>query len=127
LRKEQFTLRRERDAKIRDLGGSYYSDDGRAEELKAEAKELDARIEECERRLQRTIAGARRRVRRERAAVVSTEVIEPEENPLVETPVTAEPAVSDGPTSEDGSVPELEAKTERAPEPAAPKSQTRSR
>mgnify|MGYP000029323938 CR=1 FL=1 len=93
LRREQFGLRRERDAKIRELGVSFYAEDGRAEELKAEAKALDTRIEENERRLQRTIAGARRRVRKERAAVVATEVLEPEQNPLVATPAAAdEPA-----------------------------------
>lgn len=120
LRKEQFRLRRERDTKIRELGVAYYGDEPRAEELKAEAKELDRRIEECERSLQRTIAGARRRVRKGRAAVVSTEVIEPEENPL-----TAEPAVADEPISREE--PQSEAKTERAPGPAARKRQTRSR
>jgi hypothetical protein len=92
LRKEQFVLRRERDAKIRELGVAYYEDEPRAEDLKAEAKELDRRIAENERTLQRTIAGARRRVRKERAAVVSTEVIEPEENPLVATPIAPAPA-----------------------------------
>ena len=35
LRKEQFQLRRRRDARIRELGVSFYSDDGRADELKA--------------------------------------------------------------------------------------------
>ena len=30
LRREQFTLRRERDAKIRELGQSVFDDDGRA-------------------------------------------------------------------------------------------------
>lgn len=41
LRKEQFRLRRQRDAKIRELGVSFYSDDGRADEFKAAAKSLD--------------------------------------------------------------------------------------
>ena len=41
LRKEQFRLRRERDAKIRELGVSVFEEDGRADELKASAKELD--------------------------------------------------------------------------------------
>lgn len=77
-RRQQFQLRRERDAKIRELGVSAFAEDGREEELKAAAKELDARIEANERRMQRTIAAARRRVRRERAAVAATEVIEPE-------------------------------------------------
>ena len=78
LRKETFQLRRERDAKIRELGVSVYEDDGRSEELKSAAKELDERIAADERELQRTIAGARRRVRKGRAAVVATEVIKPE-------------------------------------------------
>ena len=77
LRKDQFQLRRERDAKIRELGVSVYEDDGRADELKAAAKELDERIARNERELQRTIAGARRRVRKGRAAAAATEVIEP--------------------------------------------------
>jgi zinc ribbon protein len=76
-RRQQFQLRRERDARIRELGVSAYAEDGRADELKAAAKELDSRIEANERTMQRTIAGARRRVRKERAAVVTTEVIAP--------------------------------------------------
>ena len=112
LRKEQFQLRRERDAKVRALGVSVYEEDGRADELKAAAKELDARIDANEKRLQQTVSGARRRVRRSRAAVVSTEVIEPAENPLVEVD-----AATDEPLSR-----EPEPETERAPE-----AQTRSR
>jgi hypothetical protein len=75
LRKEQFQLRRDRDAKIRELGQSVFDEDGRADELKAAAKDLDERVEASDRELQRTIARARRRVRKERAAVVPTEVI----------------------------------------------------
>jgi hypothetical protein len=77
-RRQRFQLRRERDAKIRELGVSAYAEDGRADELKAAAKELDSRIEANERTIQRTLAGARRRVRKERAAVVGAEVIAPE-------------------------------------------------
>lgn len=80
VRKEQFALRRERDAKIRELGVAAYEDDGRVDELKAAARELDERIERNERELQRTLAAARRRVRKGRAAVVSTEVIKPDES-----------------------------------------------
>lgn len=76
-RRQQFQLRRERDAKIRELGVSTYTEDGRANELKAAAKELDDRIEANERAMQRTIAAARKRVRKERAAVVATEVTKP--------------------------------------------------
>jgi len=90
LRKEQFQLRRERDAKIRELGQSVFDEDGRADELKAAAQELDDRIAANERELQRTIAGARRLVRKGRAAVVSTEVIRPEPVPEAEPEPTAE-------------------------------------
>jgi hypothetical protein len=78
LRKEQFQLRRERDAKIRELGVSVYEEDGRAEELKAAAKDLDERHSRNERELLRTIGSARRRTRKRRAAVVSTEIIQAE-------------------------------------------------
>ena len=79
LRKERLRRRRERDAKIGELGRSVFDEDGRADALKAEAKELDERITAIERELQQTIAGARRRVHKDRAAVVATEVIRPEE------------------------------------------------
>jgi hypothetical protein len=88
LRKEQFQLRRERDARIRELGQSVFEDDGRADELKAAAKELDERIAANERELQRTIVGARRRFRKQRAAVAATEVISPEESDAVEVGAT---------------------------------------
>jgi hypothetical protein len=77
LRKEQFRLRRERDEKIRELGVSVYQEDGRADELKAAARELDDRRTRNEHELQRTIAGARRRTRKRRATVVSTEILPP--------------------------------------------------
>jgi hypothetical protein len=80
LRRQQFQLRRERDGKIRELGVSAYSDDGRMDELKAAAKDLDTRIEANEKTIQRTLSGARRRVRKERATVASTEVIKPGES-----------------------------------------------
>jgi hypothetical protein len=91
LRKETFQLKRERDAKIRELGVSVYEDDGRSDELKAAAKELDERIAANERELERTVAGARRSVRKDRAAVVATEVIKPESD---EVEVDAPEAVS---------------------------------
>lgn len=78
LRKERFQLRRDRDAKIRELGISVYSDDGRADGLKSAAKALDDRMAASDRELQRTVAGARRRTRKGRATVVATEVIKPE-------------------------------------------------
>jgi hypothetical protein len=80
LRKEQFQLRRDRDAKIRELGVSVYEGDGRADDLHAAAKELDERIEANERELQRTVAGARRRVKKGRAAVATTQIIRPEDS-----------------------------------------------
>lgn len=80
LRKEQFQLRRDRDAKIRELGVSVYEEDGRAAQLKTEAKELDERIEANERELQKTVAAARRHVRKERATVVGTEILTREES-----------------------------------------------
>jgi hypothetical protein len=79
LRKEQFRLRRERDAKIRELGVSVFQEDGRADELKASAQELEDRRLRNEREQQRVIASARRGTRKGRAAVVATEVIQPEQ------------------------------------------------
>jgi hypothetical protein len=78
LRREQFQLRRERDARIRELGVSVYAEDGRADELKASAQELDERRLRNEREQQRAIASARRGTRKRHAAVVATEVIQPE-------------------------------------------------
>jgi hypothetical protein len=119
IRKEQFQLRRERDAKVRELGVSFYSDDGRADELKAAAKALDERIAANDLRLQRTVAGARRRTRKERAAVVATEVIAPE--PEADAPAAA-PAEDEPLTraESDGAAPPK-------PKPAAKKRQARSR
>jgi hypothetical protein len=79
LRKEQFRLRRERDAKIRELGVSVYEEDGRADELKASAQELENRRLRNEREQQRAIASARRGTRKRRAAVFATEIIQPEQ------------------------------------------------
>jgi hypothetical protein len=78
LRKEQFALRRRRDGLIRELGVSTFYEDGRADAINASAKEIDATIQRNERKLERTLAHARRRVRKGRAAVASTEVIKPE-------------------------------------------------
>lgn len=79
LRKEQYRLRRERDDAIRRLGVSVFEGDGRADELLEQARELDRQLTLNEQAATRTIAGARRRTRKERAAVVSTEVIRPGE------------------------------------------------
>ena len=117
LRKEQFRLRRERDSKVRELGVSFYSDDGRADELKAAAKALDGRMASNERELQRTLAGARRQTRKGRATVVPTEVIKPE-------PVE-EPAAADEPLTRDEPQTEVEPAPKR--KPAAKKRQARSR
>ena len=84
LRKKTFQLGRELEAKIRALGQSAFDEDGRENALKAEAKELAARIDANERELKRTVASARRRVRKGRAAVVATEVIKPEESDALE-------------------------------------------
>ena len=114
LRKEQFQLRRERDTKIRELGVSFYEEDGRADALKADAKALDERIAANDAQLRRTIASARRRTRKGRAAVVSTEVIKPGED------AEPEPDAADEPLSR--------AEPEPEPEPRpARKRQTRSR
>ena len=125
LRKEQFTLKRRRDAKVRELGVSIYTDDGRADELKAEAKGLDERMAANEVALQRAVASARRHTRKRRATVVPTEVIKPE--PVTEVvaqpDVVAEPAAEDEPLTRD----EPQAEIEPEPEPAAKKRQARSR
>ena len=106
LRKEQFQLRRERDAKVRQLGPAFYTDDGRADELKAAAKELDERIAANERALQRTIAGARRHTRKERASVVATEIRPPEEEPDTVVEAVANPPAEDEPLTREDAVPE---------------------
>ena len=107
LRKQQFQLRRERDTKIRQLGPAFYADESRAGELKAEAKELDGRIAANERELQRTIAGARRHTRKERAAVVATEVRTlneaAEPKPVVQA--VADTPAEDEPLTRDDAVP----------------------
>ncbi len=121
LRKEQFTLRRRRDAKVRELGVSFYSDDGRADELKAAAKELDERMAANELALQRAVASARRQTRKRRATVVPTEVITPGQEPVTE--VVAEPLAEDEPLTRD----EPQAEDEPEPKPAAKKRQARSR
>lgn len=107
LRKQQFQLRRERDAKIRQLGPAFYADESRAHELKAEATQLDERIAAKERELQRTIAGARRQTRKERAAVVATEIRTVEEAPEPERllDAVAEPPSEDEPLSRDDTRP----------------------
>ena len=121
LRKEQFTLRRQRDAKVRELGVLFYSDDGRADEVKAAAKELDERMTANEAALERAVASARRQTRKRRATVVPTEVIKPE--PVTE--VVAEPPAEDEPLTRDE--PHAEVDPERKPKPAAKKRQARSR
>jgi hypothetical protein len=78
LRRQQFQLRRDRDAKIRELGISAYKEDGRTDELRQAAKELDRQIDAHERSIERALARAKKRVRRERATIAKTEVITPE-------------------------------------------------
>jgi hypothetical protein len=131
LRKEQFRLRRERDSKIRELGVSFYAEDGRADELKALAKELDAQIDANDAHLRRTIASTRRRMRKGRAAVVATEVIKPVE-PTAEV-AAPEPAPAPEPESEpeakaaDEPLSRAQSEPEQAPKRPARKRQTRSR
>ena len=117
LRKEQFRLRRERDATIRELGVAVYAEDGRADGLKAEAKALDERLAANERELQRAIAAARRSTRKGRAAVVATEVIKPEPEPATE--IAVEPAAADEPL--------LRAQDDAPAKPARTRRQARSR
>ena len=130
LRKEQFQVRRRRDGIIRELGVSFYSDDGRADELKAGAKALDEQMASNDLALQRAVARARRQSRKGRATVLATEVIEPEPAPeptpapeivAVESPPEDEPLTRDEPQGE--------AEVEPTPKrkPAARKRQARSR
>lgn len=126
LRREMFQLRRERDTKIRELGVSFYSEDGRADELKAAAKELDERITASEAALRRAVAAARRRTRKGRAAVVSTEILKPSE-PVAASVAEPEPAAADEPLSRAEPEPEPEPEVEPAAKPAARRRQTRSR
>ncbi len=124
LRKEQFRLRRDRDARIRRLGVSFYSDDGQADTLKAEAKALDERFEASRRELQGAIAGARRQTRKGRATVVATEVIKPEPETSPEPEPVSELATE--PPAEDAPLTRAEAVDEPKPAPRR-KRQARSR
>ena len=130
IRKEQFQLRRQRDGIVRELGTSFYSDDGRADELKATAKSLDEQMASNELELQRAVASARRQTRKGRATVVATEVIKPEPVPesaseqeiaAVESPPEDEPL-----TREDAQA-EVEAEPTPKRRPAPRKRQARSR
>lgn len=130
LRKEQFQLRRRRDGIIRELGVSFYSDDGRADELKAAAKALDEQMASNELALQRAVASARRQSRKGRATVVATEVIKPEAVPEP-APEPEIAAVESPPEDEPLSREEPQAETEAEPtpkrKPAPRKRQARSR
>jgi len=81
LRKEQFGLRRALDDKLYELGRSVLEEDGQAPLLTTQARALAERLWANEEALQRTVDHARRHVREERAAVVSTEVLRPEDEP----------------------------------------------
>jgi hypothetical protein len=74
-RREQFQLRRELDDKLRQLGRSVLDADRNTPTLTAEARELDERLRASEQELAETLETARRRVRSERAAIASTEVL----------------------------------------------------
>lgn len=130
LRKQQFQLRRRRDGIIRELGGSFYSDDGRADELKAAAKALDGQMASNERALQRTVASARRQSRKGRATVVATEVIEPEPalEPAPEPEIAAvESPPEDEPLTREDAQSEVEIEPTPKRKPAPRKRQARSR
>lgn len=76
LRTTQRRLRHEQSGLIRSLGDAVYRDDeGRAENLKAEAQALGKRIEKCERELRLVLDAARSRRGRERSAISATEVL----------------------------------------------------
>ena len=79
LRHEQFRLRRALDEKLRELGRSVLEADGETPALTTEAHALAERLREKEDELGRTLVGARRRVRSERAAIVATEVLRPQD------------------------------------------------
>ena len=128
LRKEQFQLKRRRDAKVRELGVSFYSDDGRADELKAEAKALDERMAANEVALQRAVASARRQTRKRRATVVRDRGDQARAGHGSRRPrsdVVAEPPAEDEPLTRDE--PQAEVEPEPEPKPAAKKRQARSR
>ena len=125
LRKEQFKLRRRRDARIRELGVSFYSDDGRADELKADAKALDEQMASNALELQRAVAAARRQTRKGRATVVPTEVIKPEPEPVTEIAAESGPPAEDEPLTRDA--PQAAAEPKPGRKPAAKKRQARSR
>ena len=134
LRKEQFQLRRRRDGLVRELGVSFYSEDGRADDLKAAAKALDEQMASNELELQRAVASARRQTRKGRATVVATEVIKPEPVPEAapEPEITAvESPPEDEPLTREDTQAEAEAKPEGEPtpkrKPAPRKRQARSR
>ena len=123
LRKEQFQLRRRRDGIVRELGVSFYSDDGRADELKAAAKALDEQMASNELELQRAVASARRQTRKGRATVVATEVIKPEpvdgavaepEIAAVESPPEDEPITRDDAAGRSRGRADAEAQARRA-------------
>ena len=128
LRKEQFQLRRRRDGIVRELGVSFYSDDGRADELKAAAKALDEQMASNELALQRAVASARRQTRKGRATVVATEVIKPEPVPEPEPEIAAvESPPEDEPITREDAQAEAEAEPAPKRKPAARKRQARSR
>lgn len=76
LRSLQHRLRREQTALIAELGKEVYrGDDTRAEELKAEARALGERIEECSVQLHSALEDARMRVGRERMGIQPTQAL----------------------------------------------------
>ena len=76
LRSLQRRLRREQTALIAELGKEVYrGDDTRAEELKAEARALGERVEECSVQLHSALEAARTRVGRERMGIQPTQAL----------------------------------------------------
>ena len=130
IRKEQFQLRRQRDGIVRELGTSFYSDDGRADELKATAKSLDEQMASNELELQRAVTSARRQTRKGRATVVATEVIKPEPVPesVSEPEIAAvESPPEDEPLTREDAQDEVDAEPTPKRRPAPRKRQARSR
>jgi hypothetical protein len=74
MRHELHSLRNERDALLLALGEAAYAEDaGQVGSLREWISSVDERIAACEREMEQALAGARERVRKEKAASQSTE------------------------------------------------------
>ena len=77
-RVETTRLARERSKLQHELGAAAYAaNEPETERLRSEMRELDRRIEEAERAARDAVEGAKRRTRREKLAVASTEIRKP--------------------------------------------------